>query len=436
MKSLALRGLGTFSSLFGVNLRHSRVTRVVFALVAIAACVFLMRAAARIGFSRLLNRYATAANSLAAADQAIQLTPDDPDAHRARATVLDRLYRPADAERSLEIATSLRPGDAVQWLELGATREELEDGAGADEAGALVAYDQAVRCAPYYGQTHWQRGNLLLRLGRYHEAFDDLRQAAASNRKFLPNVIDLAWSLTKGDTNETASLAGIDKDADRLEFARFLARKGKGEALVEQISLLATPLSDQNRQELTRFAFTAGTFNAAFRLSSGGVKTEEVINGGFEEPLSRNDTPFGWKISSAQTKPKLAVDVSERAEGQRSLQVTFEGDWGVSGTALVSQTIVVQGGGRYRLDFALRTKELVTGGPPRIVLTDATNNQILARSDAFPQTTNAWQQMNIEFTAPAKSEAVVIGLTRDNCSSSPCPIFGVVWLDEFVLQKL
>ncbi|HJT67532.1 MAG TPA: carbohydrate binding domain-containing protein [Pyrinomonadaceae bacterium] len=400
-----------------------------------------MRAAARIGFSRLLTRYAVAANSLAAADQAIQLTPDDPDAHRARAAVLNRLHRAAEAEASLETATSLRKDHAVQWLELGTTREELEDDAGADaagvnEAGALVAYDQAVRCAPYYGQTHWQRGNLLLRLGRYADAFADLRQGAASNRKFLPNLIDLAWSLTKGDVSQTQALVQPANDDDRLEFARFLARKGKGEALVEQVGLLATPLSDQNRQELTRLAFAAGNYEAAYQLSSGSVKTEAIVNGGFEEPLLRSETPFGWRLSSAQATAKLAIDVSEKAEGHKSLQATFEGNWDASATSPISQTIVVQSEGRYRLSFAVKTKDLITGGPPRIVLTDATNNQILAKSDAFPQTTNMWQHMNVEFSVPAKAEAVIVSLTRDNCSSSPCPIFGVLWLDAFALTKL
>ena len=390
-----------------------------------------MQAAAKIGFSRLLTRYATAANSLAAADQAIQLTPDDPDAHRARATVLNRLHRPTEAEASLEIATTLRKDHAVQWLELGTTREELED-----NEGALAAYDQAVRCAPYYAQPHWQRGNLLLRLGRYDEAFADLRQAAASNRKFLPNVIDLAWSLTKGDVSQTPALVQLKDDDDRLEFARFLARKGNGDAVIEQVSLLATPLSDQNRQELTGLAFTAGAFKAAYRLWSGSAKIEEIANGGFEEPLLRTDTPFGWKISSAPGKTKLAIDISEKAEGQKSLQISFAGDWNGSATSLVSQTIVVQPEQRYQLNFALKTKDVITGGPPRIILTDATNNQILAKSDAFPQSTDAWQEMNVEFTTPAKSEAVVISLVRDNCSSSACPIFGVVWLDEFALRKL
>jgi hypothetical protein len=44
--------------------------------------------------------------------------------------------------------------------------------------------------------------------------------------------------------------------------------------------------------------------------------------------------------------------------------------------------------------------------------------------------------VSVEFTVPEKAEAVTIRLARDKCSSSPCPIFGVMWLDEFTLQKL
>jgi tetratricopeptide (TPR) repeat protein len=413
-----------------VNLPESRVARAAFALLAIGVCLFLMQATARIGFSRLLTRYATGANSLAAADQAIQLTPADADAHRARATVLSRLGRFGEAESSLEMATTLRPAHASQWLELGTVREEL-----GENDGALAAFDQAVRCAPYYGQTHWQRGNLLLRLGRYDDAFADLRQAAASNRKFLPNVIDLAWGLTQGDAKETAALLQINNDNDRLEFARFLARKGRGEEMLEQVGLLATPLSDQNRDELTQLAFSAGSVTESYRLAPASGKVGEISNGGFEEPLSLGSSVFAWKFSTAQRSPKLAVDVSEKAGGNRSLQVRFEGEWDRSRT-LLSQAIVVEPGQRYRLSFAVKTRDLVTGGPPRIIVTGLAEDQTLAHSDAFPQSTPSWQQMNVEFTVPAKSEAVSVALARDECSSSPCPIFGVVWLDEFALQKL
>jgi tetratricopeptide (TPR) repeat protein len=127
-----------------VNLRHTRAARLAFALLAIAVCLLLMREAARMGFSRLLTRYALTTNSLQAADHAVQLTPGDADAHRARALILNRLRRPAEAEAALERATSLREGQADLWIELGNTREDL-----GDMEDALSALDHAVRAAPY-----------------------------------------------------------------------------------------------------------------------------------------------------------------------------------------------------------------------------------------------------------------------------------------------
>ena len=102
----------------------------------------------------------------------------------------------------------------------------------------------------------------------------------------------------------------------------------------------------------------------------------------------------------------------------------------------MSQTIEITPDQRYRLSFSVKTKDLVSGGPPRIVVLDAKSNQILGKSEAFPATTDSWQQMKVEFKTPATAEAAVIRLTRDSCASAPCPIFGVIWLDEFSLEKL
>lgn len=411
-----------------MNLGQTRVARIAFAVLAIAVCLLLMREAARIGFSRLLTRYALTTNSLPAADQAVQLTPGDADAHRARALILNRLRRLAEAEASLERACSLRGGQADLWIELGNTREEL-----GNNEGALAALDRAVRAAPYYAQTHWQRGNLLLRIGRYDDGFADLRQAAASNRIYLPNLIDLAWGLT-GDAAQTEALVDLRTDNDRLEFARFLARKGKGIEVVEQIRLLDGRLSDENRDELIRLLnVSRSSTGEIVGLVTLARKVEEILNSGFEEPLRVNNSMHGWIVSQSRTVPKLALDVSEKLRGQRSLQLSVEGEWD-PGTPLISQQIAVTPGVAYRLSFAVKTRDLVTGGPPRIVLTDATKDQILAKSEPFPSPNAAWQTMSIDFKP--QSETVVISLRRDNCASGPCPIFGTAWLDEFSLQKL
>ena len=409
---------------------RTRVGRVVLVLLAIGVCLLLMQPAARIGFSRLLTRYAIGANSLAAADQAIRLTPSDAEAHRARATVLNRLHRPAEAKASLETAISLRSQHATLWLELGATREGL-----GDTDGALEAFHQAVRYAPNYAETHWQRGNLLLRMGRYDEAFADLRHAAARDRKFFPSVIDLAWGLQHGDARATEALLQIDNDTDRFEFAGFLATKGKGADVAEQVRLLNQPISEENKNELVQLLARSRRFRDAFELSQGSGRNEGLINGGFEEPLAFGNEFFRWVLSREQPGAKPAADVAEKFSGERSLQVSFNGDWDAN-AALLSQTIVVTPGQRYRLSFVLKTKDLVTGGPPRIVLTDATNDQILVKSETFPQSTDSWQQLSVEFTTLPAAEAIVVSLKRENCASAPCPIFGAIWLDEFVLEKL
>ena len=407
---------------------HRSVARIVLALLSIGVCLLLMQSAARIGFSRLLSRYAVSANSLPAADQAIQLTPADPDAHRARAIVLNRLQRPADAEASLETAATLRPGHASLWLALGHTREDL-----GDNDGARAALNEAVRSAPYYGQTRWQRGNLLLRMGRYDEAFADLRQAASSDKKLLPNLIDLAWGLSGGDAERTKQLIQTSDDHSRLAFAHFLARKGKGRETLDQLRLLNGPLSVENKLELVRLLVASARPREAFRLLKGSDTSEGFVNGAFEDPLVFENCCFRWVISQDQAKANFALDVSEKFGGEKSLQIAFNGEWN-PGAALLSQTIVL-GPGKHRINFAVKTKDLVTGGAPRIVVINSTNNQTLAKSEPFPQTTGEWSSLGVEFVMQA-TEAVDVRLVRDDCTSSPCPIFGVVWLDEFYVTEV
>jgi len=372
-------------------------------------------------------------HSLPAADEAVLLAPSDPEAHRTRARVLSHLKKTAEASEALESATSLRYRDDYLWFELGHAREET-----GDAEGALAAVDQAVRWAPHYAHTHWQRGNLLLRLGRLAEAFEELRKGAAANQAYVPNLIDLAWGISRGDARSTEELAGIKNERERIAFIRFLARKGKGKELVQQLSLLATPLSDETRRELIQSLLAAKAFREAVDVWIGldqfKINVPAVFNGGFEEQLPLDNAGLGgWAISPEQTKSKLSQDVSEKLGGTKSLQIRLEGDW-TPGTPLLSQTVLVEPAQTYRVSFGVLTKDLATGGPPVITVSDGTTDQLLGKSEGFPST-NSWLTLNFEFTTLPTSEAVVIRLQRNNCDSSPCPIFGVVWLDEIRIEQ-
>ena len=363
-------------------------------LLAIALCLFLILASARFGFSRLLTRYALITHSTQVADAAVQLEPSDPDAHRARASAYNDQHQPAEAAQSLESAVALRFRDDYLWIELGNTREEL-----GDTAGALAALDQAVRWAPYYAHTRWQRGNLLLRLNRANEAFADLRQAANANPKYLPNLIDLAWGISKGDLKTTESLINLSNETERVALIRYLAGK---------------------------------SFRDAFTLAHDSASTS-FMNGGFEDPLVLSEVIFGWSFAADQ-RNHFAVDVSEKFEGAKSLQINCNGNWN-PGTPLLSQTLVVDPAKTYRISFAVKTKDLVTGGPPVITAKDATNNQLLGKSENFPTATTEWRTLSFEFTTLANSQAAIIRLERNNCDSAVCPIFGTLWLDQFRIEQ-
>ena len=402
--------------------------RIAIAVLGISACLFLMLAAARVGFSRLLARYAVIANSIPAADEAVRLSPSDPDTHRARAAVLSRLRMPAEAVKSLELAVSLRYRDDYLWLELGNTREEVDDA-----QGALAAFDQAVRWAPYYAHTHWQRGNLLLRMRRNDEAFAELRSAVAANKSYLPSLIDLGWGVSREDLKATEQLIEIKDDRDRLALIRFLARKGKGKEVLEQERLLSAPLNSEQKNELARLLIAAKAFRDAFEVWSDASLESPVLNGGFEEPLVLSEAGFGWVLSPDQNRKRFAIDVSEKLAGTKSLQVNLDGNW-TPGTPLLSQTFVVEPSKTYHVSFGVKTEDLVTGGPPLLTVSDGANNQLLGKSDSF-SSTSSWHTLGFEFTTLATSQAAVIRLQRNNCDPSPCPIFGVFWLDEIRIEQ-
>lgn len=404
--------------------------RILAGAVAIAACLFVMQLAASFGLSRLLSRYALLASSVPAADEAVRLSPSDPDAHRTRAVVLTRLKQHADAAIAFETATNLRYRDDYLWIDLGNAREEI-----GDRAGALVALDQAVRWAPYYAHTHWQRGNLLLRVGRIPEAFAELRTAATANPRYHASLIDLAWGVSREDVAAAVELIGIRDDVERLAFIRFLARKGRGGDVRAQIKLLTNPLTKERQDQVVRQLFAAKAFKDAFELWRSSGDTGLLFNPGFEEPDVLVEPGFGgWLQCPGQSKVRLSIDVNERFSGERSLQVFCDGDWDPA-TAVLSQTIPVGPSQTYRVTFSVKTKDLVSGGPPLLTVSDATGNELLGKSETFPAT-SSWVRLSFEFTTLATSEAAVIRLQRNGCEPAPCPIFGTFWVDDISIKRI
>ncbi len=380
----------------------------------------------------MIGRYAVMAQSIPAAAEAIRLAPSDADAHRALAVTFQNIQMYREAERELALATSLRPKDDFLWLELGMARDQIEN-----TEGALVALSQAVEFAPYYAHTHWQRGNLRLRMGQTTEAFDELRDAARSNRDYLPTLIDLAWGLSRGDVKTTEELAGIKTAEERIVFARFFAGRGNGPETYAQYQLVANSITEAQRLELVRHLIFQHAYRDAFAIWNKSLSenaTSQFKDGGFEDAITFDEVGFGWKVSRESSNVTLSIDTSDKDSGLRSLRVAYNGN-SATKVAILSQTIIVKPQQKYRISFSHKSNQIVSGGLPFISVTDLQSNEMVSKSTSLPQGSTGWQKQSLEFVTSPLCEAIEVKLIRNECQSTPCPIFGIVWLDSFLIEE-
>src|SRR5262249_16034456 len=141
---------------------------------------------------------------------------------------------------------------------------------------------------------------------------------------------------------------------------------------------------------------------------------------------------FGWRTLNTP-RITFTTDNSSAAEGKTSLKIEFNGE-SEPGSTLLSQLVMVEPNGRYTLKFASRSDQLVSGGLPAVSVADASTGAVLGES-ILRQQTDGWFDHSIDFAVPDKASFIEIRLQRHSCTTSPCPIFGALWLDRFTLQK-
>lgn len=419
------------------GLAMRRTIRSVVATLGLMACLGGIWVASRVGLARIyVSRSKSADAPLAFADRAVRLNPSDPEAHARRAIAFNESGQLAEYVAEYRRAVELRPGDYLLWLELGHARDKMHDA-----QGALAAFQEAVRLAPYYAQPRWYLGYGWLRAERNDEGFSELRRAVEIDPSLLTKLFDLADEMYLGDPNKIQRRVAPQTDRVRLALARYFARHG---SVAEAMELFRASqvIPDSERHDLVKILIHSEEFAAAYQVWAGGRGADQnggiatLLNGGFESQLSLEETGFGWQIPREQKAARISVDDHEKYAGGRSLHVEFAGASEPSGK-IISHLLLVEPGVRYRLTFVARTKELVTAGLSFISVTDAGDKDLpsLARSPSLPQGTSAWQDYAVEFVSPDR-EAVSINLLHENCATAPCSAFGHVWLDNFFLHKL
>jgi hypothetical protein len=375
------------------------------------------------------------------ARMAVRWAPGDPLTHWRLGSLEEKTFSAeslAAAVNEYSEAVRLSPNDYRYWMELGRALES-----GGDQESSEKALRRAVELAPAYSHPRWQFGNLLLREGKFEEAFNQLGRAAEADDQMRPQVFELAMRVFAGDIDQIAKVA-CSTPAARAQFAVYLVSVQKVDDAMRMWGT-TTPADRRAQTAVTRemddALVTAKQFRAALNLRrelqpDGNLPVAgQIWNGDFESPLTSSVAdPFGWQVNS---RPSAQVTIDSLGHtGQGSLRIAFK-----SSSTLekihVSQTVGVEPGTQYRLEYYVRTQDLISASTPVLSIVDAADGAALAASKPVPSGTNQWEKITLDFTANPKHDGITIGFNRADCSDTQvCPIFGLVWYDDFILQRV
>jgi hypothetical protein len=224
---------------------------------------------------------------------------------------------------------------------------------------------------------------------------------------------------------------------------RFIAEHGKtGEAM--ELFRATGEIPDDDRSAFLNELLASKRFKEAYEVwslgrtsegKSGGVNT--ITDGSFEGEILADEPGFGWQLDTLVEKIGAVLDTALPHDSAHSLRLDFSGN-ATTSKRIITQLVLVEPRTTYRLSFAARAEQLITGGPPTVVVTDASSpdGRTIAQSTPLSTGTVGWRDYTIEFTSREDTAAIVISVQRQNCTSDPCPIFGHAWFDSFSLQKV
>jgi tetratricopeptide (TPR) repeat protein len=380
-------------------------------------------------------------NGADSARLAVSLAPDDPLSHWRLGDFIEKKLPPdqiAQAVSEYEKATSLSPNDYRFWLGFGRALEQ------AGEMGrGEKALRRAVELAPSYSYPRWYLGNLLLRSGRYPEAFAELQRASEADPELRPQLFNLAWEVFKDDFDSLKSAAGTTGEA-RAEFSVYLLGRERFE---DGLRLWAGLSDAEKRNNRTAAGAIINALVVKHRFHQGvsvwndiapspiyRAEMGQILDGGFETGVSHSAVAvFGWQVQSIQ-QAQVAIDPNLGHDGSRSLRIVFQVHSRLD-SINVAQIISVEPGTQYDLEYYVKTQKLESAATPIVAILDAMDDSALASSPPAATGSTDWQRVALSFKTGPKTEAIILRINRDSCGENTvCPMFGTIWYDDFNLK--
>ena len=418
----------------------TRVVLLVLLLIALLWSFFAIRW--YLG-NTLAEYFNVSENSIDLAQFASSIAPNDPLPHWRLGQVYQQklpLDQIGETIAEYQKAIALSPNDYRFWLALGTAQEQA--GNTAESENALR---RAVALAPAYSYPHWYLGNLLLRSNRYDEAFSELRIASEADNELRPQLFNFVSAVYGRDLESIKTALGKDL-AVRAQFSLYLINQKSfddGLALWSSIDPDSKQANRSTGDEIVNALIAVSRFHNALTVHNDLAPTEahraeigKILDGGFEESMGNSaNTVFGWHVGPV-SQMQVGIDPAKSHSGRRSLRLLFQVKTKLEDMS-VSQQVAVLPDTEYDFECFVSTEKLESGSTPLIQILDASNQTVLGTSSPVATGTNDWSRIALTFKTKSKSEGVVIRVVRHPCEGDVpiCPIYGVMWYDDFSLKK-
>jgi tetratricopeptide (TPR) repeat protein len=344
---------------------------------------------------------------------------------------------PTAAVRELRAATRLTPSAALYWSALAkgcyaagdgeCSRQAWERAARLSPANPRMAWEAALHyTVSRQPQAAWPHFRRLLRLapGQATRVFDLLLDAGDAPESIWRELAHAA----DGDVR----LAFLNSLVSHAQFPAAERFWGELAAAPGELPLTATLgyVEDLLRRGHYRAASQVWSHLQHTGVVQGAGGTSLVFNGGFEQtPLPQG---LDWHLRPQQY---LAADFASPAahSGERALRLEFTVPENAEYEPAY-QFVPVQPGESYTLSAWVRSENITSDSGPRLRVEDPQCPACLSLASAGTVGTQDWQQVELQFAAPAAAEMVRLSLWRPRSRSFPMEISGRFWLDDVRLQ--
>jgi tetratricopeptide (TPR) repeat protein len=410
-------------------------SKMVFLNLGAVVCIGLLAFAASTTLFKGLSQYFVYSGSLtkseADIEKAISFDSTNPNAFELRGTQFLESEKYLGAADNFRAAIKLRPNSYINWLRLGYCSYKV-----GDIVEAKNAYEASILLAPNYSKPNEYMGRLLLQLGENEKAFSYLSKSAAIDDALLPEIFDLAYKMFPDDPVAIENAA----NPTSMQAKKSLALNFISHRLISDKfrSYMLDPLLENDvKNEFISKLIEMKDYELAFDVWSSKTNIAKpdinnlLVNGDFETEIDPEEIHFGWVVDKKLQNIVINADTSKSFSKKVCLQFIFDGN-SDSRTAIISQLVPVKPLSAYHLQFAAQAQDVVTGGLPVIEIIDAHSGKQIVESHTI--TNGNWIKYAVDFSTMRETHAVIINFKRKKCETSQCPIFGQVWLDNFMLK--